>query len=51
MKDFGSVLFSTAEFMKTKLSFDGITFSFWDVFLWLIVAGAVVFLLWKWIGD
>lgn len=51
MKEFGAVLLSVLQIFDIQFTIDGITFSFWQIFLWMIVAGAVVWLLLKWIGD
>lgn len=51
MKEFGAVLLSVKAIFDIPLTIDGITFSFWQIFLWMIVAGVVVWLLLKWIGD
>lgn len=51
MKDFGLALQAGMKLLQTKLTFEELTFSFWDILLWLIVAGAVVFVVVKWIGD
>ena len=51
MKDLGAVLLSCREFLQVPLTIEGFSFSLWDIFLWSIVAGAVIFLIMKWIGD
>ena len=51
MKDFGSVLLACKEFMEIELTFDGFSFSFWQLFLWGIVATVVAILVFTWLGD
>ena len=52
MKEFGAVLLSTKEIFDITLSFDGFTFSFWDIALWMIVGVAVLVVALEWMsGD
>ena len=51
MEGLGQVLLSCLELFQIELSLDGFTFSLWQIFLWLIVAGAVVYLIVKWSDD
>ena len=51
MKEFGAVLLSVVQIFDIPLTIDGFTFSFWQIFLWAIVAGVVLWLILKWIGD
>jgi len=51
MEGLGQVLLSCLELFQIELSLDGFTFSLWQIFLWLIVAGAVVYLICKWSDD
>ena len=51
MKGFGSVLLGCKAFLQTPLTFENFTFSLWDIFLWTLVAGAVIWMITKWLGD
>ncbi len=51
MNDLGAVLSSTLELLKMPLTLGSLTFSFWQIILWLIVAGAVIYLIVKWVFD
>lgn len=48
MKDLGAVLLAAKEVLSIQLTMGEFTFSFWDVFLWLIVATITVWLVLKW---
>lgn len=48
MEGLGQVLLSCLELFQIEFTLDGLTFSLWQVFLWLIVAGAVLYLILKW---
>lgn len=48
MNDLGAVLLSAKEILSIQLTMGELTFSFWDIFLWLIVATIVVWLVLKW---
>lgn len=48
MQGLGQILVACLELLQVEFSIDGFTFSLWQVFLWLIVAGAVVYLICKW---
>lgn len=50
MQGLGQVLSSCLQIFQIEFAIDGLTFSLWSIFLWLIVAGAVIYLLFKW-GD
>ena len=51
MKDLGSVLASVLSILQMEFALEGLTFSFWQIILWLIVAGAVIYLVVKWVVD
>ena len=48
MAALGQVLSSCLSIFQIEFSLDGLVFSLWEVFLWLIVAGAVICLICKW---
>ena len=48
MEGLGQVLLSCLKLLQIEFTLDGLTFSLWQVFLWLIVAGAVSYLILKW---
>ena len=50
MQSLGQVLTSCLELLQTEFTVDGLTFTLWNILLWLIVAGAVIYLVFKW-GD
>lgn len=49
MTELASVLASVLGIFQIEFTLSGFTFSFWQIFLFLIVAGAVVFLICKWV--
>lgn len=51
MAALGSVLLSCLQFLQTEFTVDGITFSFWQIILWSMVAGAVVWMVIRWVSD
>lgn len=51
MTDLADVLAAVVRVMQTEFSIYGLTFSFWDIFLWSLVAGAIVFLIGWWLSD
>ena len=51
MSDLGAVLSSTLSMLQMEFTLGSLTFSFWQVILWLIVAGAVIYLVVKWVFD
>ena len=51
MNDLGAVLSSVLGILQMEFSLNGLTFSFWQIILWLIVAGAVIYLIAKWVFD
>lgn len=48
MASLGQVFAACLDILQIEFQIDGLVFSLWEVFLWLIVAGAVVFLILKW---
>lgn len=51
MSALGSVLVSCWELLQTEFTIDGLTFSFWQIILWSMVAGAVVWMIIRWGSD
>ena len=51
MADLAAVLQACLGLFQIKFTLDGFTFSFWQLFLFLLVAGAVIALIIHWIGD
>lgn len=51
MAGLGSVLLACLQFLQTEFTIDGMTFSFWQIILWSMVAGAVVWMIIKWVID
>lgn len=51
MSDLGAVLSSTLSMLQMEFTLGSLTFSFWQIILWLIVAGAVIYLVVKWVFD
>lgn len=49
MMELASVLSAVLGIFQIEFTVSGFTFSFWQIFLFLIVAGAVVFLVCKWV--
>ena len=49
MQDFGAALFAAKEILSIELTLGDLTFSFWQIFLWSIVATIVVILVIKWV--
>lgn len=50
MNERASVLTAVLGIFQMEFTISGFTFSFWQIFLFLIVAGAVVFLIDKWVN-
>ena len=48
MQGLGQVLSACLQIFQIEFTVDGLTL--WNILLWLIVAGAVIYLLFKW-GD
>ena len=48
MSDLGAVLLAAKDVLSIQLTMGEFTFSFWDIFLWLVVATIVVWLILKW---
>lgn len=48
MKDLGAVLLAARDVLSVQLTMGDLTFSFWDIILWLIVATVVVWLILIW---
>lgn len=51
MRDLGAVLAAVVRLMQIELTIDGLTFSFWQLFLWTMVAVAIVILIGRWLSD
>lgn len=51
MNDLALLFNAVVSLMKTELSIYGLTFSFWDIFLWLMIVGAILLLIRWWLGD
>ena len=50
MSEIASVLAAVLGIFRMEFTISGLTFSFWQIFLFLIVAGAVVFLIDRWVN-
>ena len=50
MQGLGQFLSACLQIFQIEFTVDGLTFTLWNILLWLIVAGAVIYLLFKW-GD
>ena len=48
MSDLGAALLAAKDVLSIPLTMGDLTFSFWDIFLWLVVATVVVWLVLKW---
>ena len=47
-----ALLFSfTLEIFKTPFTLYGFTFSFWQIFVWSIVAGIALYLIWRFFDE
>ncbi len=51
MEFFGTVVAKTIEILKLEITIYGFTFSFWNVFLWALAAGIVIFCIRRAFGD
>lgn len=49
MTELAAVLSAVLAIFQMEFTVSGFTFSFWQIFLFLIVAGAVVFLISRWV--
>lgn len=45
MQGLGQVLSACLQIFQIEFTVDGLTFTLWNILLWLIVAGAVIYLL------
>ena len=50
MNEIASVLTAVLSIFQMEFTVSSLTFSFWQIFLFLIVAGAVVFLIDRWVN-
>lgn len=51
MSEFAAVLSAVVGVLQMQFTLYDLTFSFWQIILFLIGAGAVVFMILKWVGD
>lgn len=51
MNELGAVPSAVLELLQMSFTLYGFTFTFWQIFLFLIVAGAVIYLVVKWVSD
>ena len=51
MSEIGEVLAAVLGILQMPLTIYDLTFTFWQIILFLIGAGAVVFLIVKWVSD
>ena len=51
MTELGQVLVAVLGILQMQFTLYDLTFSFWQIILFLIGAGAVVFLIIKWVSD
>lgn len=51
MDGLGAVISSVLQIFRIEFTLGTLTFSFWQIFLYSIVAGAVIYLIVKWVGD
>lgn len=51
MSELASVLSAVLSVFQIEFTLYGFTFSFWQIFLFLIVAGAVIYLVVRWVSD
>lgn len=51
MEALGQIFTSCRTLLQTEFTADGFTFSWWDILLWTVVAGAVIYLIVKWSDD
>lgn len=47
MEDLAATLNAAAEIMRLPFTIYGFTLSFWDIMIWSVVAGIIVFLIWR----
>lgn len=50
MQGLGAALKAAKDVLSVQLTLGELTFSFWQIFLWTIVAGAVVYIVVKWVS-
>ena len=51
MNDIASVFAAIVQILQTEFTIYDLTFSPWQVFLWSIVIGAILYLIWRWLSD
>ncbi len=51
IEDFGAMISAVVTLMKTELTLYGVTFSFWQVFLFVVVVAIVAYFLGGAFGD
>lgn len=45
MEDFAALISTARSLMGFPLTLFGFTFSFWDIFIWSIIAGVVIYVI------
>lgn len=51
MNELGSVLLAVLSVLQMEFTLYDLTFSFWQLLLFLIVASAVIYLIVRWVSD
>ena len=51
MSALGDVLMAVLQLFQAEFTIDGFTFSFWQIFLWSIVAGAFAIMIIWWVKE
>ena len=51
MNELGSVLLAVVSVLQMEFTLYDLTFSFWQLLLFLIVACAVIYLIVRWVSD
>ena len=51
MNELGSVLLAVASVLQMEFTLYDLTFSFWQLLLFLIVASTVIYLIVRWVSD
>lgn len=51
MSEIGEVLAAVVGILQMPFTIHDLTFSFWQIILFLIGAGAVIFMIIKWVSD
>ena len=51
MNELGSVLLAVVSVLQMEFTLYDLTFSFWQLLLFLIVARAVIYLIVRWVSD